>query len=99
MNVSIILTAAAYGAHCVNHVEVTQLDKDENGKLIGATVREKFSQESFKIKAKVLHTQSYPLLMFTLYQGVINATGPFTGRAWALLSFLAHLKLSPQRWH
>ncbi|KAL9635254.1 MAG: hypothetical protein Q9204_002686 [Flavoplaca sp. TL-2023a] len=68
MNVSIAMTAALYGATVVNHIEVTSLEKDANGKLIGARVkdrvREKDGQkpQEFSIKAK----------------GIINATGPFT---------------------
>ncbi|KAL8719622.1 MAG: hypothetical protein Q9225_003396 [Loekoesia sp. 1 TL-2023] len=68
MNVSIAMTAALYGATVVNHIEVTSLEKDANGKLIGAKVKdrvqEKNGQEAqeFSIRTK----------------GVINATGPFT---------------------
>ena len=68
MNVSIAMTAALYGATVVNHMEVTGLEKDANGRLNGARVRdlvrEKNGQRSpeFRIKAK----------------GIINATGPFT---------------------
>jgi glycerol-3-phosphate dehydrogenase len=68
MNVSIAMTAALYGATIVNHVEVTSLTKDANGKLNGAVAKDvvleangKTSKE-FTIRAK----------------GVINATGPFT---------------------
>ena len=68
MNVSLAMTAALYGATVVNHLEVTALEKDENGKLNGALVKDlvqdrngKTPQE-FRIKAK----------------GIINATGPFT---------------------
>lgn len=68
MNVSLAMTAALYGATLVNHMEVTGLEKDANGRLCGAKVKDlvdvkdgKTAQE-FSIKAK----------------GVINATGPFT---------------------
>ncbi|RAL65484.1 hypothetical protein DID88_001050 [Monilinia fructigena] len=67
MNVSLAMTAALYGSTVVNHLEVTGLEKDANGKLCGATVRDlveekdgKTSKE-FKIRAR----------------GIINATGPF----------------------
>ncbi|KAL8868741.1 MAG: hypothetical protein Q9174_004780, partial [Haloplaca sp. 1 TL-2023] len=62
------MTAALYGATVVNHVEVTSLVKDANGKIIGAKVKDRVQEkngqksEEFSIKAK----------------GVINATGPFT---------------------
>lgn len=67
MNVSLAMTAALYGATVVNHLEVTGLEKDANGRLCGAKVkdlvREKDgkSTDEFSIKAK----------------GIINATGPF----------------------
>lgn len=68
MNVSLAMTAALYGATVVNHVEVTSLEKDANGKLCGATAKDCIAEKDgkaapeFKIKAK----------------GIINATGPFT---------------------
>ncbi|KAJ9623655.1 mitochondrial glycerol-3-phosphate dehydrogenase [Taxawa tesnikishii (nom. ined.)] len=68
MNVSLAMTAALYGATVVNHLEVTSLTKDENGRLNGATVRDLVPEfngkkgDEFTIRAK----------------GVINATGPFT---------------------
>lgn len=68
MNVSLAMTAAIYGATVVNHVEVTSLTKDKNGKLTGAVVKDRLpeldgkSTKEFRIRAK----------------GVINATGPFT---------------------
>lgn len=67
MNVSLAMTAALYGATVVNHIEVTGLEKDANGKLCGARVKDLVQEkngkgaEVFNIKAK----------------GVINATGPF----------------------
>jgi glycerol-3-phosphate dehydrogenase len=68
MNVSLAMTAALYGATVVNHVEVTGLTKDENGRLTGAIVRDLIEDldgkkpTEFKVKAR----------------GIINATGPFT---------------------
>jgi glycerol-3-phosphate dehydrogenase len=68
MNVSIAMTAALYGATVVNHMEVTGLLKDENGKLCGATVKDRIPErdgkkaDSFNVKAKC----------------IINCTGPFT---------------------
>jgi glycerol-3-phosphate dehydrogenase len=68
MNVSLAMTAALYGATTVNHLEITSLEKDANGRLCGATARDCIAEadgkkpEEFKIKAK----------------GIINATGPFT---------------------
>ncbi|TKA24742.1 hypothetical protein B0A50_05730 [Salinomyces thailandicus] len=68
MNISLAMTAALYGATMVNHLEVTSLDKDANGRLCGAKVRDMIdikngkTADEFSIKAK----------------GIINATGPFT---------------------
>ncbi|KIX03910.1 uncharacterized protein Z518_07463 [Rhinocladiella mackenziei CBS 650.93] len=67
MNVSLAMTATLYGATVVNHLEVTGLEKDANGKLSGARVRDLIApkdgkpSEEVSIKAK----------------GIINATGPF----------------------
>lgn len=68
MNVSLAMTAALYGTTVVNHLEVTGLDKDANGKLCGARAKDVVTElnggkaEEFKIRAK----------------GIINATGPFS---------------------
>ncbi|EQK98316.1 glycerol-3-phosphate dehydrogenase [Ophiocordyceps sinensis CO18] len=70
MNVSLALTASLYGAAVVNHVEVTALEKDKQGRVCGARVRDLTAgldgdvagSRDFSIRAK----------------GVINATGPFT---------------------
>lgn len=68
MNISLAMTAALYGATLLNYMEVTGLEKDGNGRLCGAKVKDLIperdgkSTEEFSIKAK----------------GIINATGPFT---------------------
>ncbi|KAL9637927.1 MAG: hypothetical protein Q9164_001900 [Protoblastenia rupestris] len=68
MNVSLAMTAALYGSTIVNHIEVTGLEKDVNGKVNGARVKDLVQErdgnkpQDFSIRAK----------------GVINATGPFT---------------------
>lgn len=68
MNVSIATTAALYGATVVNYLEVVGLEKDANGRLSGARVKDLIDDRNgktpreFSIKAK----------------GIINATGPFT---------------------
>jgi glycerol-3-phosphate dehydrogenase len=66
MNFSLALTAALYGATVLNHVEVTALNKDANGKVCGVNVRDTIANDAagareFPVRAK----------------GVINATGPF----------------------
>ncbi|CAJ0946480.1 unnamed protein product, partial [Mesorhabditis belari] len=62
MNLAIILTAIRQGARCANHTKVERLLKDENGKVIGARVRDQVKGDEYDIKAKA----------------VVNATGPFT---------------------
>ncbi|KAI5923825.1 FAD dependent oxidoreductase-domain-containing protein [Camillea tinctor] len=68
MNVSIAMTAAIYGATIVNHAEVTGLSKDENGRLCGATIKDRIPElngkksEDISVRAKC----------------IINCTGPFS---------------------
>ena len=59
---STAITAARHGASIANHVAVTDLVKDEEGKLIGAKMKDQISGEEWVTKAK----------------SIINATGPFT---------------------
>ena len=62
------MTAALYGTTVVNHLEVTGLEKDADGKLIGARAKDLVQErdgdksQEFSIRAR----------------GIINATGPFT---------------------
>lgn len=68
MNVSLAMTAALYGATVVNHLEVTSLEKDANGKLNGARVKDLVQEKDGK-KAQEFTIRA---------KGIINATGPFT---------------------
>lgn len=67
MNVSLAMTAAIYGSTVVNHLEVTSLLKDPNGKLCGATVKDLVQEKNGK-KAEEFTIRA---------RGIINATGPF----------------------
>lgn len=68
MNVSLAMTAALYGATIVNHIEVTGLEKDANGKLNEARVKDLVREKDGKTAKE-----------FTIRaKGIINATGPFT---------------------
>lgn len=58
------------GAAIANHVKVIDLIKEE-GKIVGAKMRDELSGEEWTTKAKC----------------VVNATGPFTGKAWLLKFF------------
>ncbi|KAI9706322.1 MAG: mitochondrial glycerol-3-phosphate dehydrogenase [Bogoriella megaspora] len=68
MNVSLAMTAALYGATVVNHMEVTALEKDANGKVNGARVRDLVPERSGKSTGEITIRA----------RGIINATGPFT---------------------
>jgi glycerol-3-phosphate dehydrogenase len=68
MNVSLALTAALYGATTVNHLEVTALEKDANGRLCGARVRDVIPGED---------DSTEPQEFLVHAKGIINATGPF----------------------
>ena len=60
MGVTLIATARRQGATTANHVEALGLVKD-NGRIVGARVRDNLSGEEFTVRAK----------------GVVNAAGPF----------------------
>ena len=59
MNISLAVTAARHGASIANHVMVTDLIKDENGKNIGAKMKDQLTGEEWMTKAK----------------SIVNATG------------------------
>lgn len=60
MNLALVLTAAEHGAVVANHVEVAGLHQ-EDGRLRGATLRDRLSGRELPVRARV----------------VVNATGPF----------------------
>ncbi len=62
MNIALIMSAVKNGATVANYCEVTQLQKDAQGKLTGASVRDNLTGKEWSVRAK----------------GIINATGPFT---------------------
>lgn len=53
MNIALIMTAVKHGAVVANHVEVTELDKNESGKLQGAVVRDNLTGQTWNVRAKV----------------------------------------------
>jgi glycerol-3-phosphate dehydrogenase len=59
MNISLATTAAMYGATVANYVNIVQLEKDEDGRLIGARAEDVISKKNgqdardFSIRAKV----------------------------------------------
>lgn len=68
MNVSLAMTAALYGTTVVNHLEVTGLNKDANGKLCGARAKDIVTEKDGQV-AKEFNIRA---------KGIINATGPFS---------------------
>ncbi|KAF5350533.1 hypothetical protein D9756_008519 [Leucocoprinus leucothites] len=62
MNIALIMSAVKHGAAVANYCEVTQLHKNDSGKLTGANVRDNLTGKVYPVHAK----------------GIINATGPFT---------------------
>lgn len=68
MNISLATTAALYGATVVNHMEVTALNKNAEGKLCGAVCKDLDAEANGKPAAPVRIRA----------KGIINATGPFS---------------------
>jgi glycerol-3-phosphate dehydrogenase len=68
MNLAHILTAIKNGAVMTNYTEVTSLQKDTTGKLVGAIIKDNTTGTEFPVHAN----------------GIINATGPFTDALLAL---------------
>jgi glycerol-3-phosphate dehydrogenase len=69
MNVSLAVTAALYGATIVNHLEVTGLEKDADGNIRGASVRDLISDRDCN------DTKEGEFIVHA--RGIVNATGPF----------------------
>jgi glycerol-3-phosphate dehydrogenase len=61
MCLAVAQTAIAHGAACANHVEVTELMHNTDGRVCGARVRDQISGAQWAIRAKT----------------VVNAGGPF----------------------
>lgn len=67
MNVSLAMTAALYGATVVNHMEVSRLLKDENGKICGATLKDNIPARDGQVSSDIT----------VRAKCVVNCTGPF----------------------
>lgn len=94
MNVALALTAVHHGAVVANHTEVTQLHKKPSStpgapdRICGARVRDCLTGEEWDVKCKVSSRTctsrmapvmlTWPALCVDFFQGVINATGPFS---------------------
>ena len=67
MNISLAVTAARHGASIANHVMVTDLIKDENGKNIGAKMKDQLTGEEWMTKAKsIVNTTGIMIKEFML---------------------------------
>ena len=62
MNVAIAVTAARLGGTVANHAAVTKLIKNEEGIVVGATMKDQMTGEVIIVRSKC----------------VVNATGPFS---------------------
>lgn len=68
MNIGLALTASLFGATTVNHMEVIGLQKDAQGKICGATVKDLMSEDA---------DEASPADFTIRARGIINAAGPF----------------------
>ena len=50
---ALIMSAVKHGAIVANYCEVTRLNKDQNGKLNGARVKDNLTGEEWDIRTKV----------------------------------------------
>jgi hypothetical protein len=60
---ALIMSAVKHGAIVANYCEVTKLNKDQNGKLNGARVKDNLTGEEWDIRTKV---GSRPLFLLLL---------------------------------
>jgi len=89
MNIVLIMTAIKHSAVTLNYCEVTDLHKNEDGKLHGTRVHDNLTGEEFNVRAKVRKNSYFSLSSLLIHssplpQGIINATGPFSDTLLAL---------------
>lgn len=72
MNIALIMTAVKHGAVVANHVEVTELDKNESGKLQGAVVRDNLTGQTWNVRAKVREIIENLLLLLKPFCRVLS---------------------------
>jgi len=58
MNIALIMSAVKHGAKVANYCEVTELHKNADGKLSGASIRDNLTGKEFPVRAKVRSTPS-----------------------------------------
>lgn len=59
MNTALIMTAVKHGAVVANHVEVTSLEKNADGKVCGASVQDNLTGDKWTVRAKVRYGQLF----------------------------------------
>lgn len=74
-------TASESGAVIANHTEVVDFQKDSNGKLLSATIKDLLSDEKFTIKSKLF----------------INCTGPFADSIRLMANTTEEKRLRPSK--
>ena len=67
MNMALIMSAVKHGAIVANYCEVMKLNKDTNGKINGARVKDNLTGEEWDIRTKV------NLLPLSLYLLSLNS--------------------------
>ena len=72
MNLAIVMTAAEQNAAVANHIEVTDLTK-ENGKLTGVKLRDRLSRDEWEASAKVIVNATGPFTDKVRYMDDPNA--------------------------
>jgi hypothetical protein len=53
MNIALIMSAVKHGAKVANYCEVTDLHKNDSGKIVGASVCDNLTGKSWNVRAKV----------------------------------------------
>ncbi|GCE09994.1 glycerol-3-phosphate dehydrogenase/oxidase [Dictyobacter aurantiacus] len=80
LTMALIRTASRYGATITNYSEVTSFVK-ENGKVTGAIVRDRFSEEEYTVRAR----------------HIVNAAGVFSGLVEDLTGMDSQVSIEPSK--
>lgn len=90
MNISLIMTAVQHGAVVTNYTEVVKVNKAPSSahggkeRITGVRLKDRMTGEEWDVKCKVCNSEQtlkhcHWLISFLFcFQGLINATGPFT---------------------
>lgn len=64
------MSAVKHGAKVANYCEVTDLHKNESGKIVGASIRDNLTGKSWNVRAKVRFLP--PAHLFKLFTSVLG---------------------------